>query len=183
MDSGWPDDTHRPCRAIDRAASAVKYFAYGSNCDPAVMKRKGVGFGSRRRAVLRGFRLLFNKRAMRGNLPKDIGFANIAEDADGIVEGILYDIADGDLARLDGSERYPDHYDRIDVTVESEAGPHRCCTYRAQPDKVCAGLTPSRDYLDHILAAGDFFSAQYREALERTQVYEGPARSSTPPRR
>jgi gamma-glutamylcyclotransferase (GGCT)/AIG2-like uncharacterized protein YtfP len=152
---------------------AMKYFAYGSNCNPAVMKRKGVGFTSRQRAVLRGFRLLFNKRAMRSSLPKDIGFANINEDADGTVEGILYEIVDDDLERLDESERYPDHYDRIDVTVESDDGHHRCCTYRAQPDKVCAGLRPSRNYLNHILAAGDFLSRQYHEALDKSQAYEG----------
>ena len=57
----------------------MKYFAYGSNCNPAVMKRKGVSFTSRQRAVLRGFRLLFNKKATRASLPEDIGFANINE--------------------------------------------------------------------------------------------------------
>ena len=150
----------------------MKYFAYGSNCNPAIMKRKGVSFSSRRRAVLRGFRLLFNKRATRASLPEDIGFANINEDADGVVEGILYEIVDDDLERLDSSERYPDHYDRIEVTVETDAGHEQCCTYRAQPDKVCAGLKPSRNYLNHILAAGDFLSRQYYDALDKSQAYE-----------
>jgi len=151
----------------------MKYFAYGSNCNPAVMQRKGVGFTSRQRAVLRGYRLLFNKQAMRASLPKDIGFANINEDAGGVVEGILYEIVDGDLDRLDRSERYPDHYDRIEVTVETDTGSLRCCTYRAQPDRVRAGLKPSRNYLNHILAAGDFLSRQYYEALDKSQAYEG----------
>jgi gamma-glutamylcyclotransferase (GGCT)/AIG2-like uncharacterized protein YtfP len=151
----------------------MKYFAYGSNCNPAVMKRKGVSYTSRQRAVLRGFRLLFNKQAMRASLPTGIGFANINEHANGTVEGILYEIADQDLGRLDESERYPDHYDRIDVTVEADTGHERCFTYRAQPDKVCAGLKPSRNYLNHILAAGDFLSSQYYEALDKSQAYEG----------
>ncbi len=160
--------------AFDRAAIvAMKYFAYGSNCNPSVMKRKGVRFTSRQRAVLRGYRLLFNKRAMRSSLPDDIGFANINEDADGIVEGILYEIVDDDLERLDETERYPEHYDRMDVTVDSEAGQQRCCTYQAQPDKVSAGLKPSRNYLNHILAASDFLSRQYYEALDKAQTYEG----------
>ena len=151
----------------------MKYFAYGSNCNPAVMKKKGVRFTSRRRAVLRGFRLLFNKKAMRRNLPEDIGFANINQDANGNVEGILYEIADADLERLDSSERYPDHYDRIEVTVETDEEQHRCFTYRAQPDKVSEGLKPSRNYLNHILAAGDFLSRQYHEALDKSHAYEG----------
>jgi gamma-glutamylcyclotransferase (GGCT)/AIG2-like uncharacterized protein YtfP len=151
----------------------MKYFAYGSNCDPAVMKRKGVGFTSRRRAVLRGFRLLFSKKAMRRNLPEGIGYANLEEDADGTVEGILYEIIDEHLERLDRSERYPDHYDRIEVTVGTDAAPQRCSTYRAQPDKVRAGLKPTRDYLNHILAAGDLLSREYHEALARSQTYQG----------
>jgi hypothetical protein len=89
------------------------------------------------------------------------------------VEGILYEIIDDDLERLDGSERYPDHYDRIEVTVETDEGHERCCTYRAQPDMVRAGLKPSRNYLNHILAAGDFLSRQYYEALDKSQAYEG----------
>ena len=174
MLSVTPDAIITRAAVIDQAGiPAMKYFAYGSNCNPAVMKRKGVSFTSRRRAVLRGFRLLFNKKAMRGNLPGDIGFANISEDADGSVEGILYEIIDDDLEPLDRSERYPDHYDRIDVSVETDAGHHRCCAYRAQPDKVCAGLKPSRNYLNHILAAGDFLSRQYHEALDKSQAYEG----------
>jgi gamma-glutamylcyclotransferase (GGCT)/AIG2-like uncharacterized protein YtfP len=169
-----PDVIIEALATIDQAdIPAMKYFAYGSNCNPAVMKRKGVSFTSRERAVLRGFRLLFNKRAMRASLPEGIGFANINEDADGTVEGILYELGDDDLERLDSSERYPDHYDRIEVTVESDTGHHRCCTYRAQPDKVCTGLKPSRNYLNHILAAGDFLSRQYHEALDKSQAYEG----------
>ena len=41
----------------------MKYFAYGSNCNAAIMKRKGVEFTSRERATLRGYRLKFNKKS------------------------------------------------------------------------------------------------------------------------
>jgi len=149
------------------------YFAYGSNCNPVVMKRKGVDFSSRRRAVLRRYRLLFNKKAYRESLPDSIGFANINEDADAIVEGVLYDICDEHLELLDQSERYPEHYGRIRVVVETDDGPIECFAYQAQPDKLATGLVPSRNYLDHILAADDFLSRQYYEALDQSQTYTG----------
>lgn len=151
----------------------MKYFAYGSNCNPAVMKKKGVEFSSSKRAVLKGYRLLFNKKAMRENLPPGIGFANINEDPEGMVEGILYDIEDDHLGRLDESERYPDHYTRIEVTVQTEDGMVLSNSYQAQPDKIANGLKPSRNYLNHLLAAKDFISWQYYQALDKSQTFEG----------
>jgi gamma-glutamylcyclotransferase len=152
----------------------MMYFAYGSNCNPAIMKRKGVEWTSRQRAALPGYRLLFNKKALRERIPDDIGFANIDEDPERRVEGILYDISDEDVGRLDASERSPEHYERIEVTVETESGPRPCFTYRARPDKTAPHLKPSRNYLNHILAARDFLSWQYLDALEKSQTYEGP---------
>ena len=149
----------------------MKYFAYGSNCNPAVMERKNVPFASSQHAVLTGFRLLFNKVALRANLPSGIGFANINEDPEGTVEGILYDIADEHLGALDQSERYPDHYTRIEVTVQTAEGDVPCMAYQAQPDKIASGLKPSRNYLNHILAAKDFLSWQYFDALDKSQTF------------
>lgn len=150
----------------------MKYFAYGSNCNPAVMDRKGVVYTSRHRAALPGYRVLFNKRAMRQRLPVDIGFANVNPHEGGRVEGILYDIPDEYIDRLDESERVPEHYRRIDVTVETDDGPEPCFTYQALPDKIAEGLRPSRNYLNHILSARDFLSRQYYDALDKSKTYE-----------
>jgi gamma-glutamylcyclotransferase (GGCT)/AIG2-like uncharacterized protein YtfP len=151
----------------------MKYFAYGSNCNPAIMKKKGVRFTASQHAVLPNFRLLFNKKALRENLPPGIGFANINPDPNGTVEGMLYDLVEEDLGKLDDSERYPDHYTRVDVTVQTKDGTVPCMAYQAQPDKIADGLKPSRNYLNHILAAKDFLSWQYFEALDKSQTYEG----------
>ena len=151
----------------------MKYFAYGSNCSPAIMKKKGVEFTGRQRAELRGYRLKFNKKSLRAALPDTVGFANINEDSAGVVEGILYEIEDTSLGLLDESERYPDHYDRVVVEVKTTQGNVECCAYKAQPDKLAAGLVPSRNYLNHILAARDFLSDQYFQALDKSQTYTG----------
>ncbi len=148
-----------------------KCFAYGTNCDPEVLDRKGVAVATSRRAVLRGFRLLFNKKSLRERLPGAIGYANINECRDGVVEGALYELDEAALTSLDESERYPSHYTRIRVVVEVDGGCEGCWAYQAQPDKMADGLVPSRDYLDHILAGRAFLSAPYLEALERSRTY------------
>jgi gamma-glutamylcyclotransferase len=162
--------------------SMPEYFAYGSNCNSEVMRRKGVPYTSRCRAVLRGYRLLFNKRALRERLPEQIGFANINPSKDSWVEGILYEIPEEGLETLDRSERYPEHYDRVETTVETDEGPVRCWVYRAQPDKIADGLIPSRNYLNHILSGKDFLSRQYFEALDRSQVYHADCSICRQPR-
>lgn len=149
-----------------------KYFAYGSNCDPDVLERKQVSVTSRRRAVLRGYRLFFNKKSLRERLPDSIGFANVNEYPEAVVEGVLYELGgDVDLERLDESERYPSHYTRIRVIVEVDGRNEECWVYQAQPEMTAAGLVPSRNYLNHILAGRAFLSAQYLEALDQSQTY------------
>lgn len=152
----------------------MRYFAYGTNCNPKVLARKQVRFRSRRRATLVGYRLKFDKKALRERLPEDVGFANIEQAPGGEVEGVLYDLQDGDIGGLDDAERCPDHYERLDVSVATESGAVSCFTYKARPDKTAEGLKPSRNYLNHILAANDFLSSSYFEALDRCHTYEGP---------
>ncbi len=149
----------------------MKYFAYGSNCDPAIMAKKEVRYTAARPAVLNGYRLLFNKLALRTELPAGIGYANINEAPGGVVEGVLYDVAVEDLAKLDASERHPAHYRRINVTVRSRGSNLACMSYQAQPDKIATGLRPSRDYLDHILAGREILSSRYVDKLARSPTY------------
>ena len=152
----------------------MKYFAYGSNCNPAVMHRKGIAYSSRHAARLAGFELQFNKRAFRKYLPQGIGYANIGKQVGAIVEGALYEIADDDLDALDQSERFPDHYHRMEVVVETTGGNTvSCAVYQAAQNKVAEGLCPTRTYLDHLLAAEDLVTAPYLEMLKQAAVFEG----------
>ena len=137
------------------------------------MEQKGVEFTARQRVVLRRYRLLFNKQSLRDNLPESIGFANINKCEDGTVEGILYQLVLGALDRLDETERYPNHYDRIRVFVEADSGIEECWAYQAQPAVTAEGLVPSRNYLNHILAGREFLSQQYFEALDQSQTHCG----------
>lgn len=135
------------------------------------MEQKGIHYTARQRAVLRGFRLRFNKRSLRESLPERIGFANIEEDDEGVVEGILYDLGVEGLEKLDETERHLSHYDRIRVNVNADSGREECWTYKARPEVVGEGLAPSRNYINHILAGQEFLSQQYFDALDQSQTY------------
>lgn len=108
----------KPYGGISREDESEKgvmyYFAYGSNMNPVRMKEREVNYSQRKHAILIAYRLEFNKVSSRG--PKE-GYANIVPDKAGAVEGVLYDIIDSDLLKLDEHEGYPVHYDRIMLSV------------------------------------------------------------------
>lgn len=146
----------------------MKYFAYGSNMNPERMRQRGIEFSRREHVILNGWRLVFNKIASRN--PKE-GYANIEPDEEGVVEGILYEIQDSDLEKLDRYEGYPNHYNRIKVKVKlNNVQEVEAITYIAQHDKIKSGLKPSKDYLNHLLKGCDLLSEKYCERLRRVPV-------------
>ncbi len=149
---------------------AVLYFAYGSNCNPAVMEVKGVRFRSRQPAMLADYCLRFNKKSLKPGVPAGVGFANLCPHSAGVVEGVLYELIPEDLPRLDASERHPEHYVRIPVAVRTEWEVVECFAYQARPDKTAPNLKPSQEYLNHLLAAEEFYSREYFRMLSDTEI-------------
>ena len=134
--------------------------------DPERMRRRGIRFSRREHAVLEGFRLEFNKVSSRN--PRE-GYANIVKDPESVVEGILYEIEESDLRRLDRREGYPFHYRRTRVYVKLDNGERvEAITYIAQPEKVKSDLRPSKKCLSHLLRGCDLLSQEYCEKLKRT---------------
>lgn len=142
----------------------MKYFAYGSNMDPARMSERNVNFLSRKHAILKNHSLQFNKVATAN--PKE-GKGNIVPDEKDFVEGALYDIKQSDEKKLDRYEVYPDDYDKIPVRVKLDNGIEiDSFTYIAQPNKISNGLKPTKEYLSHYLAAKDILSKRYYKKLK-----------------
>jgi cation transport regulator ChaC len=149
----------------------LKYFAYGSNMDHDRMRERRVKIFKSEWANLRGWRLEFNKKAMRN--PVNEGYANIMRDNNSVVEGILYEILEDDIKSLDIAEGYPAHYDRIKVKVSLKHGQEvEAITYVAKPDKIGNGLKPSREYLEHLLKACPYLTEEYCEKLRKTETLD-----------
>ncbi|HOJ85874.1 MAG TPA: gamma-glutamylcyclotransferase [Elusimicrobiales bacterium] len=140
----------------------LNYFAYGSNMDAERMKKRNVKFLSRYRGILKGWRLEFNKVALKNEKE---GYANIVPDENSYVEGCVYEIEDRYIEELDKHEAYPDHYERKYVIIETEKGEIKAITYIANASKLKKGLMPSKEYLSYLLKGKDCLSDEYFEKL------------------
>jgi gamma-glutamylcyclotransferase len=130
-------------------AQDALYFAYGSNMNPARMAERTGHLGSGIRALLRGFRLVFNKRSTSA----DTVFANIEPIHEAVVWGVLYRCTPAALDLLDKCEGVATgNYYRATVTVEpDDAPPQEAITYIAGPHFVTSERHPTAKYLAHIL--------------------------------
>jgi len=146
----------------------VMYFAYGSNMNLGrMLKRLKVNSLQRKHAILKGYRLEFNKVANRNSKE---GYANIVEEQNEIVEGALYEIKKSDLKILNKFEGYPDEYHRTKLKVKhGDKQEVKAEVYVAQPDRIRDGLKPSKDYLKHLLEAKDILTENY---LMKLKAYE-----------
>jgi len=148
------------------------YFAYGSNMNRARLRsrlgRDVIGKPGR----LADYKLKFNKMARRN--PAEEGYANIVECPGCEVWGVLYDVSEDDLERLDCCEGVKDgHYERKTVPIEVEDGNTlEAHTYIACPGKVREGLKPTREYLDHLLAARSILPPSYVKTLENVETLD-----------
>lgn len=93
------------------------YFAYGANLDPEAMRRRAPSARPVGPARLRGYRRAFTVRS-----PYWGALADLLEEPEGEVWGLLYELEEADLARLDAFEDCPNLYTRFTVTVEREDG-------------------------------------------------------------
>jgi hypothetical protein len=138
-----PGPTKRP---LD-PASRTLVFAYGSNMHPERMLARVPGAEPRGRGLLVGRRLVLNKRGRDGSAK-----ANLAEDADGRVWGVLWELLAEELRVLDGHEG---GYRRIAVRVEAEDGPTGAEAYVSE--RLAPEALPFDWYVEHLVRGARAF--------------------------
>ena len=149
-------------------AAVGRYFAYGSNMNPARVRERGLRFTAVCGASLKDRRLVFDKVSRQH--PK-AAHANIVYAPGERVEGVLYRLADADeILKMDPFERAPWNYGRDAVQVQAGAEILWAWTYFANRAVRRDGLNPPAEYLAHLLAGRDYLSAGYFERLARTPV-------------
>lgn len=148
----------------------MKYYAYGSNMSEKRMIDRGVKPNGKQVAFLDNYKFIINKRSYKN---PDMGFANVVLENNGIVEGILYDINDDDILKLDRFEGAPKHYKRYEMNLRLlDNSIIKGLVYVANPKWVSLGeLKATEEYKNHILEGKKFVSEQYYNmVLEKIKI-------------
>ncbi len=118
------------------------YFAYGSNLDPARMRRRCPTAAPVGPATLWGWRLAFGGHSRVWGGP----VATLVRAANERVDGLLYELALADLAELDRVEGHPLSYRRERLQLVDEHGRGRRAHVYILP--VAGEAPPAPGYLD-----------------------------------
>ncbi|NIP34858.1 MAG: hypothetical protein GWN18_07940, partial [Thermoplasmata archaeon] len=137
------------------------YFAYGSNMDEEQMSFRGLEVLEARGAVLVGYRLAFDFPARSRWLG---GAADIVNDPEGRVEGVLYHLAT-DISTMD---EWEGGYRRIEVEVQVPPSLEPLGAWTYVVIEKGPPMTPSDVYVGQMLKGAYQFglSRAYREELE-----------------
>ena len=122
---------------------------------------------------LEGYQFAFTKksnwdsklsRASRIN-----GKANVSENNDSMVWGVLLDLTESEVEKMDDSEGTESgHYFRKTVEVITDSGIVKAITYVAHDDKLIPNTTPLEWYLNHVLDGAKYHNlpGDYIESIQ-----------------
>ncbi len=122
---------------------------------------------------LEGYQFAFTKksnwdsklsRASRIN-----GKANVSENNDSMVWGVLLDLTESEVEKMDDSEGTESgHYFRKTVEVITDSGIVKAITYVAHDDKLIPNTAPLEWYLNHVLDGAKYHNLpdDYIESIQ-----------------
>ena len=140
-----------------------KYFAYGSNMNPKRMTSRVGGFMNRNIGILTDHKLSFNKKAYSDG----IGYANVIQTPQDFVEGVLYDLTESQINKLDGFEGVQSKEYKRDVIKVYTLDGNQVNAWCYFATNTGLNLLPSKDYLNHlIIGAKGLVSESYLSRLE-----------------
>ena len=116
-------------------------FSYGSNMDPSQLNNKKIKMRNPRVGKLEGYQFAFTKKSnwdsKLSQASRMNGKANISENNDSMVWGILLDLTESEVKKMDDSEGTESgHYFRKPVEVITDSGIVKAITYVAHDDKL-----------------------------------------------
>ena len=150
------------------------YFAYGSNMDWAQITARCPSTRYVTVAMLGDHRLAFTRRSVN----RGCGVADAVHESGRKVWGVVYEVSDLDLGRLDTSEGYLPGRDRnsywrrecVVFANGNEDEPHTAATYFADPQT--NPPLPNRSYKELILSGARHWHLppEYIAELEQIRV-------------
>jgi gamma-glutamylcyclotransferase len=122
----------------------MRYFAYGSNIDPRLMSEACPDAEVLGPGRLDGYRLEFNVYSDRW----EGGAANVEPDERGHVWGVVWEVTEEDMDRLDTFIGHPSYFRREEVPVVLRGEEVACATYRVAHQH--GYVRPSDSYVHRI---------------------------------
>ena len=148
----------------------MKYFAYGSNMSERRMIKRKVKFLKRYKGILKDYKLIINKKSYKN---PNMGYSNIIYQSGNNVEGIIYEIMETDILKLDKFEGYPKHYDRVVIDINVDNKIEKCIVYISQKEWVTnEELKTSNEYKNYLLDGKDLLSEKYYERLKNIKTLD-----------
>ncbi len=153
----------------------INYFAYGEMVNESYFKEQGFEYNSKTNVTLSGYRVVFNKLPSDPNAPEGMGVVNIEPTPTnaGMMEGILYEMEEKYVPKLDEYYEYPKEYTRKIMRINR----HDFITvngivYFAQTERVKAGLKPDKATMKILRGARQTMSMLYFSRLMGTKTID-----------
>jgi hypothetical protein len=128
----------------------INWFAYDEMMNPEVIKESGLVYEAAFSVTLSAYKLVFNKIPKDNGGKENLGLANIAPVTDnlGMMEGVLYEMLEENVPKLDALYGHPDEYQRKKMRFTKHDFTFvDGIVYIAQKDRTKSGLLPSKDML------------------------------------
>ena len=125
----------------------ISVFAYNELINEDYFKEKGFEYIDKVTVTLSAQRIVFNRLPLEGEGIEGQGLPNIAPTPDnaGMMEGMLYDMYDTFLPKLDEFHGYPKECNRKVMDLNAhDFHTVRGIVYFAQPDRIGDKLKPSK---------------------------------------
>ena len=128
----------------------INWFAYDEMMNPEVIQEQGLEYGAAFSVTLSAYKLVFNKIPLDNGGRENLGLPNIVPTADnlGMMEGVLYEMPEENLSKLDEIYHHPDEYLRKKMRFTKHDFTFvNGVVYIAQKHRTEKGLMPSKDML------------------------------------
>ncbi len=128
----------------------IHWFAYDEMMIPENMKEHGLEYNAAFSVTLSAYRLKFNKIPLDNGGIEGLGQANIVPTSNnlGMMEGMLYEIDEKFLPKIDELYHYPDEYLRKKMRfTKHDFSLVNAVVYMAQKDRTDDSLLPTKEVL------------------------------------
>ncbi len=156
-------------------ANLINFFAYAELMNPAVFKEAGFEAKAEFCVTLSSWKISFSKIPSDPEAPEGLGLCNIEPSSSnlGVVEGVLYEMDEKYLPKLDEYYQHPNEYKR--KVMRFTRHDFTCVNgyvYVAPHEKVKAGLKPTKAMMKQLRGAKKKVQMLYFSRLMNTHTID-----------